>query len=75
MNFERCRKVVFADFIKGFDSTEDIACELMSYIFEGCDLFDYSDVIRELTFDDVEKLLLDMFKDEFFAMSTVSPIE
>ena len=74
-DFERCRKVVFADFIKGFDSTEDIACELMSYIFEGCDLFDYSDVIRKLTFEDVEKLLSDMFNDEFFAMSTVCPID
>ena len=74
-DFERCRKVVFADFIKGFDSTEDIACELMSYIFEGCDLFDYSDVIRDLTFEDVEKLLSDMFDEEYFAMSTVCPID
>ncbi len=73
--YERCKKVIFADFIKGFDSTEDIACELMSYIFEGCDIFDYADVIRELTFDDVCTLLNEMFDESFFAMSTVRPIE
>ncbi len=72
--FERCRKVIFADFIKGFDSTEEIACEMMSYIFEDCDLFDYADVVKNLTFEYVEKLLMEMFNDSFFAISVVSPL-
>ncbi len=73
-DYERCKKVIFADFIKNFDSTEEIAYELMSYIFEGCDLFDYSEAVRELEFEDVENLLKCMFDDSFFAMSTVCPV-
>ncbi len=72
--FERCKKVIYADFIKTFDSTEEIACELMSYIFEDSDMFEYADIIRELTFEDVENLLEEMFDDERFAISTVYPI-
>lgn len=72
--YERCKKVVYADFVKTFDSTEDIAYELMSYVFEGCDLFDYSLAVRELTFEYVCELLASMFDDSFFAMSTVYPV-
>lgn len=73
--YDRCKKVIFADFIKTFDSTEEIACELMSYIFEDCDMFDYADVIKALTFEDVEDLLSTMFDDSFFAISTVYPLD
>ena len=73
-SYDRCKKVIFADFIKTFDSTEEIACELMSYIFEDCDMFDYAQVIKELQFEDVEKLLDTVFKDEYFAISTVLPM-
>jgi len=71
---ERAKKVVYADFIKIFDNTEEIAYELMSYLFEDCDLFDYARAVRVLEFDDVSKLLGEMFDDSFFAMSTVFPV-
>lgn len=74
-DYERCKKVVFADFIKSFDSTEEIAYELMSYVFEGCDLFDYSEAVKGLTFEYIEELLDCMFEDEYFAMSTVVPVK
>lgn len=72
--FERCKKVIFADFIKIFDNTEEIAYELMSYVFEGCDLFDYAEAVKGLTFEFVSELLETSFKDECFAMSTVCPV-
>ena len=72
--YNRCKKVIYSDFIKTFDSTEEIACELMSYIFEGCDMFEYAEIIRDLTFEDVESLLEKMFNDEYFAISTVYPL-
>ena len=73
--YDRCKKVIYADFLKTFDNTEEIACELMSYIFEDCDMFDYAEVIKDLTFEDVKKLLNTMFDDRFFAMSTVFPLD
>ncbi len=74
IEYERCKKVIYADFIKIFDNTEEIAYELMSYIFEGCDLFDYADAVKELTFEYVNELLGCMFDEKFFAMSTVFPV-
>jgi len=74
-SFERCKKVIFADFIKGFDSTEEIACEMMSYIFEDCDLFDYADVIKDLDYDYTQKLMTEMFDEDAFALSTVYPVK
>ena len=72
--YERCKKVIYADFIKTFDNTEEIAYELMSYIFEGCDLFDYTDAVKNLTFEYVNELLACMFDEECFTMSTVFPV-
>ena len=73
-SYNRCKKVIISDLIKMFDSTEDIACEMMNYIFEDCDIFDYAEVVKELTFEYVEQLVNTMFKDEFFALSSVCPI-
>ena len=72
--FERSKKVIYSDFIKSFDSTEEIACEMMSYLFEGCDIFDNADAIRALELNDVLGLLDTMYSDEYFAISTVNPV-
>ncbi len=73
-DFERCKKVMIADFVKTFDSTEEIACELLSYIFEDCDMFDYVDVVRNLSFDYTSELFGKMFDDNCFAISKVLPL-
>jgi hypothetical protein len=44
-------------------------------VFEGCDLFDYSEAVKGLTFEYIEELLDCMFEDEYFAMSTVVPVK
>ena len=70
---EHCRRIVFADYIKGFDSTEEIADDLVAFLFEGVDIFDYPAAIESVTREELEALARDLFRPEAFTLSTVSP--
>ena len=67
--------MLYAEFVMDFDSTEEIANNMIDYIFEGFDLFSYGELIENVTKDDVDRLLDTMFKDEYFAMSVIYPLE
>ena len=73
-DFERGKRVMYAEFVKEFDSTEAIANNLLSFTFEGADVFSYADIIRSVTLSDVEKLFADAFSDELFTLSVVYPL-
>lgn len=72
---ERCKRVLYAEFVMDFDSTEEIANNMIDYIFEGFDLFEYGRVIDEITAEEVRNLISSEFKDEYFAMSVIYPVE
>ncbi|MBQ7292298.1 MAG: insulinase family protein [Clostridia bacterium] len=71
----RCKRVLYAEFLMDFDSTEEIANNMVDYIFEGFDLFEYAHMIENITVDEIKDLLTKMFKEEYFSMSVVYPIE
>lgn len=72
-DLERCRRVMYADYVTGFDAPEDMASALMSYAMDGVELFDYLDVSASLTMRDVETLLAECAVPEAYALSVVSP--
>ena len=72
--FLRAKRTVYADFIRLFDSTEEIANELVSYVFLDMPLFDNLEVLESVDKAYVEKLLKDCFKDEYYSISIISPI-
>lgn len=74
-DFERGKRVIYAEFIKEFDSTEGIANNLLSFTFDSFDIFEYIDVISDIDFEYVSNLFSRAFKDEFFTMSVVYPID
>ena len=69
--FEHCRRIVFAEYIKGFDSTEEIADNLVAFLFDGVDIFDYPAVIQSVTKEDAEQLAKEFFVPERFTLSVV----
>lgn len=73
--FERCKRVLFANAVKGFDSTEDIANNFLNYIFEDADIFEYIDIISGIDYDYVSQLLIDMYKDDYYTLATVYPLD
>lgn len=73
--FLRAKRTVYADFVRLFDSTDEIANELVAYALLDMDLFDSVEILDSIGIDYVEKLLQDTFKEEYFAISIVSPIK
>ena len=64
---------MYASHISSFDLTEDIAFSLLSYGWDGIDLFSYPEMIRSIEYDDIIAILHEIFKDDYFTMSVVRP--
>lgn len=73
--FEHCKRIEFAEYIKGFDSVEEIADNLVAFLFDEAELFDYADVIKSITFEEVELLFQNFFYPARFTLSVVRPNE
>ena len=71
-DFLRCKRVLEAEFIRDFDSTDDIANSLIDFAFDGAKIFEYRKIIEELTYPDVCKCLEEAFCEEYFALSVIS---
>ncbi|MBQ9132427.1 MAG: insulinase family protein [Clostridia bacterium] len=72
---ERCRRVLYADEIRAYDSTDEIANRLLSFIFDESEMFSYPALLQEITVEELEALLRDAFCEELTAMSVVEPLE
>ena len=72
-DFDREKKCMYASYVSEFDLAEDIAFALMSYTWEGLDLFSYPEIIGEITFEDTVSIANEIFKDEYFTLSVVEP--
>ncbi len=72
-DFERYKRVMLAEYIKDFDSTEEIANNMIDYIFDGGDIFDCYEALEGVTFEDVEHLLHTAFDESFFCLSVIRP--
>lgn len=71
--FERIKRANFAHLLRMFNSTDDIANEMVSALFDGLDILDYPEICASVTFDDVTKLLMDGFDE--FTLSEIYPLQ
>ncbi|MDB3085355.1 peptidase M16 [Clostridioides difficile] len=71
--FERTKKKKIGSFIKYFDSINFIANSFISYVFKDINILDYLDVVKDITFDEVEERLREHFKEEYCVISIVEP--
>lgn len=74
-DFLRNRRILYADFVTAFDTTEDIANTMMNYAIDNLSPFDFIDTVKEMTFDDVKTLFDAMLKEENYALSVAMPTE
>ena len=72
--FIREKRAAYAAYVADFDSTEDIAFAMLSYADENLDLFEYPDVLGEVTIEYIYELLEEMFSPDKFAISAITPI-
>ena len=73
-DFERCRRVMYADEIRAYDSTDEIANRLLSFVFDGSQIFDVPTVLQSIKKEELEELLHTLYQPKYFAMSVVSPL-
>lgn len=74
-DFIRAKRVMYAEFVKLFDSTEGIANQLFSYASDGADIFMNHELISSLTFSEAEELFTRAFCKEYITLSTVYPLD
>lgn len=73
-DFERARRVMYAEFVKSFDSTDNIANNLLTFVCEDSELLQYAEIIDSISFDEVCELFETAFREETTALSMVFPI-
>ena len=73
-DFERCRRALYADVIRNYDSTEEVATELLTVVFDGGELFEYPSVIESLTWEEINTLLLELPDRSAICLSAVYPL-
>ena len=71
--FERIKKKKIGNFLKYFDSVNFIANNFISYNFKGINVLDYLDVLKDVTFEEVEERLKSHLKEEYCVISIVEP--
>ena len=74
-DFERCRRVQYADELRAYDSTEEIANRLLSFVLDGTEMFDCPAVLQSMTKAELETLLRENCREEYFALSVIKPTE
>jgi predicted Zn-dependent peptidase len=75
-SFERSRRVIYADFVKGFDSTDEISNTLITdFVLERSEMFKFADHIRSMTVEYVKNVATQLFKAGKYTMSVVLPID
>lgn len=72
-DFERMRRVLYAGYVSQFDFPDDIADMLCDCYGEGRGLFEPLTVLQNITFDEVEALLLACFDPAKTVFSVITP--
>ena len=72
-DIERSRRVLYSEYVKDFDSTEEIANNMIDFIMDGTDLLDYGEKLTSVTCEQVNALLGSVFKEDYFSISVIRP--
>ena len=74
-DFLRCKRILYADAVRSFDSTDLIANNLFDFVCDGNELLSYTDIIESITFEEIQKLFETFFVRDSITLSVVLPIK
>ena len=74
-DFERIKKMVYADYIKSFNSIDDVASGLLMNFFKGINSFEYIEEFSSLSVENVENVLREVFNKDKLVLSVISCLE
>jgi len=70
-DFERIKRVIYADIVKSFDSTEDIATNIVWQRLNDCDIFDSVDIIPTIDYEYTKNVFDNLFVPSSYALSII----
>lgn len=73
-DFERVKKVIWGNYIRSHDDIEDYAHIFLNLSFMDINYFDFYEVYKEVTFEDVQKRFMQHFDEKYAALSVVNPV-
>ena len=73
-DFERAKRVMYAESVRLFDSTESIANTLFSFFCEDADIFEYTDILGEVSFEDITDAFNRSFAPDTVTLSVIKPL-
>ncbi len=73
-SFERARRLKYASFVRSFEGAGIAETFAMSLI-KDADWFDTGDIIAEITLDEANALVRELFDEKYYAVSVINPIE
>ena len=73
-DFLRGKRVMYSEFVKSFDSTDNIANNLLAFFSEGAELLAYADIIESVSFENVCEQFKKCFTPESVTLSVVKPL-
>lgn len=73
--FDLAKKVMWGRYMRSHNDIEEYAVTFLQLQFMDIDYFDFYEVYKEVTFDDVTKRLNEHFRRENAALSVISPIK
>lgn len=74
-DIERCKRVLYADEIRAYDSTEEIANRLLSFVLDGAEIFSYPELIESITKEELTLALGALLADACHSVSVIYPLE
>ena len=72
-DFMRIKRVMYANYIRTFDSTESIAFALTEGFIQGHELFSVGDIISSVTYEEFTSFACTFFEGKEFSLSVVYP--
>ena len=72
-DFERIKRVHYAEFIKDFDDTEEIATALLDAVLEGTELFEAGAVILSITLSEIYEIARELFCEDALTYTVINP--
>ena len=73
-DFLRSKSIMYAEAVKSYDSVENIANNLFSFVCDGFELLSDTDIIESISFKEICEIFENAFNRESITLSSVVPL-
>lgn len=73
--FSIARRVIYGKLVRSFETPVDCASAFLSFMFNGGNIFKDGSVFAEITVQDIDRRISELFREENMAMSIVNPLK